>query len=304
MSLKLAQLEDGANGRRLGLVRGEDVIDLTSIRPDLKTTLDLLEATDGASLPEYLEGILHAHGEQIEPRWTLQQLSSDSSAGGRLQVPIDAPEVWAAGVTYERSRDAREGESEGWASFYRKVYHAERPELFIKTSGMRRTAHPHEAIAVRSDSKWTVPEAELGVALRSDGSIIGYTIGNDVTARDIEGENPLYLPQAKIYSGCCTYGPTLLLEDGETEYTDWTISVTVSGPTSVRWHDEVSLTQLRRPIESLIDYLLRDNQIPTGTVLLTGTGMVPGDDISLNEGDRVDIAIGPIGVLSNPVLSL
>lgn len=303
MGMKLVQVEDRTLGRRLGMVRGDNVLDLTSVRPDLQTTLGLLETAMGTPVVEYVEGLVDA-ADAREPGWSLEELTAGSSSHERLLVPVDAPEVWAAGVTYERSRDAREGESEGWSSFYHKIYEAERPELFIKTSGMRRTSHPNEAIGVRSDSNWTVPEAELGVVLRSNGDIIGYTIANDVTARDIEGQNPLYLPQAKIYSKCCTYGPTLLLADEETIYSDWTISVTIVGRESMRWSDEISLQQLRRPIRTLVNYLTHNNEIPTGTVLMTGTGMVPADELRLEDGDRVNITIDPIGVLSNPVLAL
>ncbi len=218
-----------------------------------------------------------------------------------LLAPLDRQEVWAAGVTYIQSRTARMSESEraGAGSFYDRVYDAERPELFFKATKSRLSG-PGETIRVRRDSSWSVPEPELALAVSSNGRIIGYTVGNDVSARDIEGENPLYLPQAKIYHGACALGPSLLLSTspppGTTE-----IKLVIVRNGSVALDDAVHFSRMRRTSEELVDFLFRENVFPDGCYLLTGTGIVPPDDFSLQSGDEVSITIEPIGKLVNIV---
>jgi 2-dehydro-3-deoxy-D-arabinonate dehydratase len=216
-----------------------------------------------------------------------------------LLAPLVAPETWAAGVTYERSRDARVHESQA-ADVYDLVYGAERPELFLKDAAGRRTVGPGEPIATRGDARWTVPEPELAVVLGDDRSPLAVTIGNDVSSRDIEGANPLYLPQAKIYAGACALGPALLVP------LDWRvpfdIELRILGPAGETvFEGRTSTAGMRRSIDELIEFLCRDNPVPPGSVLLTGTGIVPPDGVTLTQGQSVEITIPAVGTLRNPV---
>ncbi|MDB4914307.1 MAG: 2-hydroxyhepta-2,4-diene,7-dioate isomerase [Gemmatimonadetes bacterium] len=218
---------------------------------------------------------------------------------GELRAPIESQEVWAAGVTYFRSRTARIEESHdaGSGTFYDRVYSAERPELFFKAAGWRVRASGG-TIRIRRDATWNVPEPELALYINSVGKIIGYTIGNDVSSRDIEGENPLYLPQAKVYDGSCALGPCVLVtDDALPAETPIAISIVRAG--AEVFQGETSISQMRRTPVELVEYLYREMSFPRGAVLLTGTGVVPPDGFTLQSGDRVDIRIEPIGVLSN-----
>ncbi len=216
-------------------------------------------------------------------------------------APIVSQEVWAAGVTYYRSRDARMEESKdaGGGDFYDRVYSAVRPEIFFKATG-RRVVGPGAAVRIRSDSSWSVPEPELTIAVNREGSIIGYTIGNDMSSRDIEGENPLYLPQAKIYDGSCALGPCILISsDPLTATTEIKMEISRKGKTVLR--ERTTLAELRRKPEELIEFLYRDNTFPDGAFLMTGTGIVPGYDFTLSHGDIIRITIDAIGTLENYV---
>jgi 2-dehydro-3-deoxy-D-arabinonate dehydratase len=216
-----------------------------------------------------------------------------------LVAPFDPPEVWCAGVTYERSRDARVEES-AVRDVYPMVYDAPRPELFLKDTMWRRTVGPGERIGIREDSTWNVPEAEIGLVLGERGQIAGYTIGNDVSSRDIEGANPLYLPQAKVYAGACALGPAVLSPAPE-EPLEIRMRI-LGGGGRERFAGETSTARMRRSFAELVEFLLRDNPVPKGSVLLTGTGLVPPDDFTLEPGDVVEIAVDGIGTLSNPVV--
>jgi 2-dehydro-3-deoxy-D-arabinonate dehydratase len=216
-----------------------------------------------------------------------------------LLTPFDAPEIWCAGVTYERSRDARVEES-AVKDVYTMVYDAPRPELFMKDAMMRRTVGPGAPIAVRDDSKWNVPEPEIGLVLGKDGRIAGYTIGNDVSSRDIEGANPLYLPQAKIYAGACSFGPTVLVGDAPAAF-QLTLRVTDEWGQIV-FEAETSTARMKRSFEELVQWLVTDNPVPQGSILLTGTGLVPPDDVTLRPGHFVEIHVPEIGTLVNPVV--
>ncbi len=215
-----------------------------------------------------------------------------------LLVPIVPPETWAAGVTYERSRAARMDESQV-ADVYELVYKAERPELFLKDAAGRRTVGPGDTIAVRTDATWTVPEPELAVVIGCDGPV-AVTVANDVSARDIEGANPLYLPQAKIYGRACALGPALLVPESWDAHYDIQCRIVDSDGLEV-FVEETSTDRMRRSIDELVDYMLRDNPVPAGSVLLTGTGLVPQDDVTLKQGYTVEIRIPGIGLLRNPV---
>jgi 2-dehydro-3-deoxy-D-arabinonate dehydratase len=216
-----------------------------------------------------------------------------------LLLPVEPPEVWCAGVTYERSRDARIEESTV-KDVYSLVYAAERPELFLKDAACRRTVGPGETIGIRADSAWNVPEPEIGLVLGEDGAIAGYTIGNDVSSRDIEGTNPLYLPQAKIYAGGCAIGPAVLVPDDQ--HVPFEIRLRILGSDeALLFEGETSTSRMTRSFEELVAWLLRDNPVPAGSVLLTGTGVVPPDDFTLEPGHVVEITVPGIGTLRNPV---
>jgi 2-dehydro-3-deoxy-D-arabinonate dehydratase len=216
-----------------------------------------------------------------------------------LLLPVEPSEVWCAGVTYERSRDARIEES-AVEDVYSLVYDAERPELFLKDAGCRRTVGPGKAIGIRSDSAWNVPEPEIGLVLGDDGSIAGVTIGNDVSSREIEGANPLYLPQAKVFAGACALGPAVL-SPAPSEPLEIRMRVLDAGGGEL-FTGETSTGRMKRSFEELVEFLVRDNPVPPGSVLLTGTGLVPPDDFTLEPGHVVEIEVPGIGILSNPVV--
>ena len=219
----------------------------------------------------------------------------------KLLAPIDAQEVWAAGVTYKRSRVARMEESESAASFYDKVYVAARPELFFKATP-HRVAGPGQPLRIRQDASWNVPEPELALVLSSKKQLVGFTIGNDMSSRDIEGENPLYLPQAKVYDACCGLGPWVTLADAMPAAEQIGIRLVVLRGSDVAFQGETSVGQMARSFTDLIGYLGRDNSFPTGAFLLTGTGIVPSDEFTLEPGDQVEISIDGIGTLTNSIV--
>jgi 2-dehydro-3-deoxy-D-arabinonate dehydratase len=224
-----------------------------------------------------------------------------SGVSKSVLAPIGAQEVWAAGVTYERSRAARIDESTdaGGGSFYDRVYDADRPELFLKATP-HRVAAPGGAVRIRGDSKWNVPEPELTLAINSAGAIFGYTIGNDMSSRDIEGENPLYLPQAKIYAGSVALGPRLVVT-ATLPAPDTAIAMEIVRAGAVVFAGSTEVARIRRPLASLVDWLFREDEFPHGCYLLTGTGVVPADDFTLEVGDEVRITIDPVGTLVNHV---
>ncbi|HVT98274.1 MAG TPA: fumarylacetoacetate hydrolase family protein [Acidobacteriaceae bacterium] len=219
----------------------------------------------------------------------------------KLLAPIGSQEVWAAGVTYLRSRAARMAESKdaGGGDFYDRVYSAERPELFFK-SLPHKVVGPGGTVGLRSDATWSVPEPELALLIDPRGRIVGYTIGNDMSSRDIEGQNPLYLPQAKVYNRSCALGPGILMTK-EPLSRETRISIEIERGGSVVFSGETSVAQIKRPFEELAMYLYRDQTFAFGTFLLTGTGIVPPDSFTLEKGDTVRIRIDGIGELMNPV---
>ncbi len=217
----------------------------------------------------------------------------------QILAPIGSQEVWAAGVTYYRSRTARMEESQdaGGDSFYDRVYSAERPELFFKATP-HRVAGPGKTVRIRKDSHWNVPEPELALMVTRNAKIVGYTIGNDMSSRDIEGENPLYLPQAKVYDGSCALGPCILVtEDALEPSIEISLEILRTGKSA--FSGSTTLAQLKRTPASLVEFLYRDNSFPQGCLLLTGTGIVPGDDFTLSAGDEIRITIDEIGTLVN-----
>ena len=277
--VRLVRVRDGNGSVRVGAVQGDELRVLA--------TGDMLGTLQAGKLDEVVE--------------TVPMLDSETCAlpePWRVLVPLVAPETWAAGVTYERSREARMHESKV-IDVYELVYEDERPELFLKDAAGRRTVGPGEPIAARTDASWTVPEPELAVVL-GDGGPLAVTIGNDVSSRDIEGANPLYLPQAKIYGRACAIGPALLVPEA------WEATFEIGcrildGKGEPVFEGEISTASMRRSVQELIDFLRRDNPVPAGSVLLTGTGLVPPDDVGLVPGYTVEIRIPGIGVLRNPV---
>jgi 2-dehydro-3-deoxy-D-arabinonate dehydratase len=247
---------------------------------------DLMARED---LPEFLAGVV-----------ATARPSSEFHAA-RVLAPIGQQEVWAAGVTYYRSRGARmeEAKNAGGGDFYDRVYSAERPELFFKSTASR-TVGPDEKVRIRHDARWSVPEPELTLLVSPAGRITGYTIGNDMSSRDIEGENPLYLPQAKVYNGSCALGPGILLATIPLPHaTEIMLEIFRRG--MVEFSGCVALTELKRDPRVLVDYLRRENSFPHGCFLMTGTGIVPPSEFTLAVGDRIRITIDPIGVLENEV---
>lgn len=218
-----------------------------------------------------------------------------------LLAPIGSQEVWAAGVTYLRSRDARMEESKrsGGASFYDKVYEAERPELFFKSQPHRVAAHG-EKVYIRRDSSWNVPEPELTLFVNARGQIQGYTIGNDMSSRSIEGENPLYLPQAKVYDRSAALGPGLYITPAPIAPAT-VIRMSIRRGVEVVYRGEVAISQIKRSLTELVSWLYRESDFPAGCFLMTGTCLVPGNDFTLREGDNVEISIDGIGTLANSV---
>jgi len=227
--------------------------------------------------------------------------TASAPATGELLPPIESQEVWAAGVTYFRSRTARmeEAKTAGGGDFYDRVYGAERPELFFKATPHRVRGHG-QPVRLRGDAAWNVPEPELTLAVTSGGRIIGYTVGNDMSSRDIEGENPLYLPQAKVYDGSCALGPGILVTD-EPLGSDTEIRLSIRRDGLVAMEGSTTLGSMKRTPDELVRYLYRDNTFPAGCLLLTGTGIVPPDEFTLASGDEVAITIEPIGTLVNLV---
>lgn len=215
-----------------------------------------------------------------------------------LLAPLGSQEVWAAGVTYLRSRDARMEESKDGGTVYDRVYAADRPEIFFKATP-HRVVGPGGNVRIRSDSKWNVPEPEVALAINSRGTIFGYTVGNDMSSRDIEGENPLYLPQAKVYSACCGLGPGLVVRSPLPADTAITLVISRNGTEVFR--GATGLDQMKRTFPELAGWLFKDNEFPVGCYLLTGTGLVPPNEFTLASGDVVEISVAGIGTLRNAV---
>lgn len=219
-----------------------------------------------------------------------------------LLAPVDAQEIWACGVTYLRSRDARMEESTE-QDVYERVYNAERPELFFKATPSR-VSGPGEAIAIRADSSWDVPEPEVALVINAHGEIVGYTVGNDMSSRSIEGDNPLYLPQAKMYTACAGLGPVIALTDEIDDPMGMAIRLTIERDGKTLFEDETSTGQMARSFDDLVSYLHRHNRFPLGVFLMTGTGIIPPSEFTLQDGDTVNIAVDGIGTLTQPVVRL
>jgi 2-dehydro-3-deoxy-D-arabinonate dehydratase len=257
--------------------------------------------TGGGDGPRTLSDVLYADDSAGLARSLLDDSSpAVPAAEATFLPPVDRQEVWAAGVTYTRSRDARERESAGAARFYELVYHSDRPELFFKANAWR-VVGPGGTVHVRRDARWSVPEPELALVVSPDLKVVGYTIGNDMSSRDIEGENPLYLPQAKVYDHSCALGPAVTLAGALPPPEQVTVRMTVTRAEKVAFSGSTCLAAMRRGVAELVSWLGRENSFPDGLVLLTGTGVVPPDDFTLASGDEVAIEITGIGRLVNVV---
>lgn len=255
---------------------------------------------DGVVLRDDLCEHLDSQTRGRRPHRTL----SPADLEGLLLPPVSRQEIWGAGVTYLRSRKARVEESQaaGGGDFYDRVYTAGRPELFFKATPERVVGH-NGVVRIRRDSNWSVPEPELALLVTPTGKIGGYTVGNDMSARDIEGENPLYLPQAKMYDGSCSLGPGVLVIDEELPL-DTGISLEVIRPKPRKkraFRGRTSIKRMKRPFEELVEFLLREYSFPNGCYLLTGTGVVPPSTFTLRPGDEIRITIDRIGTLRNRV---
>jgi 2-dehydro-3-deoxy-D-arabinonate dehydratase len=273
---------------RLGLIDGDGVIDVA--RAGGPATLAEALRLSAADLEAALSAVRSKSGQPLQ-----RQLVT-------LVAPVDTQEVWASGVTYMRSRDARMEESTQ-KDVYDIVYEAARPELFFKATPSR-VVGPDQAIAIRGDSTWDVPEPELALVINAHKEVVGYTVGNDMSSRSIEGENPLYLPQAKVYAQCAGIGPWISLASEIGNPNDLGITLTIERGGGVHFEGETSTNQIHRTFEDLLDYLHRYNDYPDGVFLCTGTGIIPPLEFTLEDGDTVSIAIDQIGTLRNPVVRL
>ncbi len=238
--------------------------------------------------------------EQIEAL-SRRRLARFSLTQVQLLSPVERQEIWAAGVTYLRSKKARMEESNFSANAYDRVYSAPRPEIFLK-SLPEKVVGPGEPVGIRTDSHWNVPEPELALVINSRGTIVGYTIATDMSSRDIEGENLLYLPQAKIYHRSCAVGPCIVVGSTETVARTWVITLEIYRGERIIFEEQTALDQIKRPFEELVSYLYRSQTFSHGAVLLTGTGIVPGDNFTLQPHDRIRIEVDGIGVLENTVI--
>ncbi len=281
---KVAKFRDSTGATRIGRVDADRLIPLTPTG-EMTRLIDLIAADDPIAAAESLSR---------EPA-----VAADDDV--EWLPPIDHQEVWAAGVTYKRSQTARMEESEAAASCYDRVYQADRPELFFKATSHRVCGH-RQLLRIRSDATWNVPEPEVTLVLCPKLRIVGLTIGNDMSSRDIEGENPLYLPQAKCYDQSAGLGPWITLYDQLPEVADIGIDLKILRDGNVVFDQQTSADQMARTFHDLVGWLGRDNTFAHGAFLMTGTGIVPTSDFTLHPGDRIDITIAGIGTLSNPVV--
>ncbi len=268
---------------RVGLIENQEVLDLSAA--GIASLAALMECP---ALP----GLLNTLRQAPLPRHPLDSI--------RLLAPVDQQEVWAAGVTYLRSKKARMEESDFSASAYDRVYEAPRPELFFK-SMPQKVSGPGDIVGIRSDARWNVPEPELALVFNSRLELVGFTAGNDMSSRDIEGENLLYLPQAKMYRAACALGPCIRVAADEAEARSWTIGVQILRLGSEVFAGETSIDQIKRSFTELAGWLGRSQEFPSGAILLTGTGVVPANEFTLAAGDVVRIRISGIGLLENTV---
>jgi 2-dehydro-3-deoxy-D-arabinonate dehydratase len=302
--VRLCQFHLPQKGTRVGLVEGDTVIDITSPQAGAASVLELIETCGSAARIENRARQLATRSRARIPWGELDRPPSPRRA--HLLAPLQPPEVWGAGITYRRSMqyyEAHTGEGGRTKGIYDYVYESERPELFFKATAAR-TVGPNAAIGVRRDSRLTAVEAELAVVVGRGGRIVGYAAGNDLSAWDIERENPLFLPQSKIFDGCFALGPVLATPDevGDAQALDLHCRILRDG--KLRYEGRVNTRELKRRCEELVDWLCRSNSVPAGTVLSTGTGILVPDEHALEAGDVVEIELEKVGLLRNPVRRL
>ncbi len=286
------------DGPRLGVLRGETVHDISHCFPALVNVF-----RDSVGDVAGLIAAVSRAGDDATRRFPASDLDNAPAADvAHWLPPVDEQEVWAAGVTYLDSRRARQEEAADGGDVYARVYTAERPEIFFKASA-KNTVGPLAAVGIREDSRWNVPEPELGLVVNPAMEMLGFTIGNDMSSRDIEGANPLYLPQAKVYTASCAVGPGILLAPSN-EWLDTTIRLVISRAGAEVYSGSVSTSQIKRTIPELLDYLGRSNTYPGGAILLTGAGIVPPAEFTLQPDDVVEITIDGIGALKNHVIEV
>jgi 2-dehydro-3-deoxy-D-arabinonate dehydratase len=304
--MKLCQFQAAGGRRRVGVLDGDTIIDITAPRAGAGSVLDLVLAGKTAAGIERLARQLSRASRRPRHAWAALDRAPKGRGAGLL-APIDPPEVWGAGITYRRSReyysDHDTGQAHRGKGIYDYVYEAERPELFYKGSAAR-SAGPHGAVGLRGDSKLTVVEAELAVVIGVGGRIVGYTVGNDMSAWDIERENPLFLPQSKIFQGSFGFGPVIATPVSIPDPHALTIRCVIERGGRTLFEGRASTGDLKRRVEELVDWLGRYNPVPPGTVLSTGTGILVPDEHALAPGDVVTITIDGIGTLRNPVRRL
>lgn len=274
--------------------------DLTSVNAGMRTLTDALAAaaSDGKELGAFIESMLRGASPAQHALADVVEATMAATGAVRLAPPIRPPEVWCAGVTYRRSMEERKEESQT-PDIYARVYRADRPEIFLKDSG-HRLVGPWDDVGVRGDAAWNVPEPELAFVVYG-GRIAGYTVGNDLSSRDIEGENPLYLAQAKVYDRSCAIGPCFVPAEDVSDPQALAISLAVERGGAAIFAGETNTSEMVRTCQELCEWLLRHNPVPDGTVMLTGTGIVPDASFTLLPGDTVRIAIDSIGTLENGV---
>ncbi len=294
----LVRLRWGSQGPRLGYVAGGQVYDLGLGQPRFTTLEGWLLAASGRAQAAIAE--LEALAATLQPVCSAADLENPA-AQPRLLCPLDTQEVWAAGVTYELSREARMRES-NQPTIYGRVFDAERPEVFFKATP-HRVVGPGEAVGIRADSAWDVPEPELALVLTPALEIVGYTVGNDMSSRSIEGENPLYLPQAKVYSRCCALGPAIRLA-ADFDPLTLGVSLRICRGGALAFQGQTHTGQIHRPLAEIAAFLGRCNTFPKGLFVVTGTGIVPPDTFTLAQDDVIEIAIDGLGILANPVVQL
>ncbi|MFO7918031.1 MAG: fumarylacetoacetate hydrolase family protein [Anaerolineae bacterium] len=283
----------------LGLICKSELYDLTASGRRQYTNMCAWLTSAAGNVDQALS-TLEQMPDELEPISTAEDLLQDDT-GIRLAAPLDEQEVWACGVTYEMSREARMRES-GEPTIYGRVYDAARPEIFFKSTP-HRVVGPEEAVAIRGDSQWNVPEAEMVLVATPQMEVIGYTVGNDMSSREIEGENPLYLPQAKVYDRCCALGPFVRLAK-DLDPLDQAVECIVEREGEQVFCGETHTSSIHRPLSDLVSYLGRCNSFPKGVFVMTGTGIVPPDAFSLQEGDIIEITFEELGTLRNPVIEL
>ena len=300
--MRLVQFVLESGERRVGRLSGDSIVDVTNASQGLGSVLDLIEWADREQSD--LTAALARLGATNGASYSFASLDVAPQRGRPyLDLPLNPPEVWGCGVTYRKSAEFRDEETGQPRGLYDYVYFAERPEIFFKATAAR-CVGPNGPIGIRSDSRFTAPEPEVAVVVGSQGQILGYTVTDDVSAWDIERENPLYLPQSKIFAGCCALGPSLVTPDEVGDPYGLTVIGRIRRGDQIIFDDRVETSRIRRRIEELVGYLRRDNPIPAGTVVCTGTGVIVSAEHALQPGDIVEVEVPGLGLLRNVAMAL